>query len=144
MFQAVVAVGSVGIFWTLMVELGDAMSQRFQLPLHRMQFLENSHAFGENGAARERETILRQVPSRRSLGDNERAIIERIQPGENLHQRGFAGAVRAHQADAVARRDQPVGIFKKKFVAETFSGPRKLNHGLDSSSHKMAWRIETN
>jgi hypothetical protein len=36
------------------------------------------------------------------------------------------------------RRDQPVGIFKKKFVAETFSGARELNHGLDLSSHKKA------
>ena len=57
-------------------------------------------------------------------------------PGENLHQRGFAGAVRAHQADAVAGRDEPVGIFEEKLVAEAFSGAGKLNHGLDSSSHK--------
>src|SRR4029077_14350315 len=41
-----------------------------------------------------------------------------------------------HQADAVPRRDQPVGVLEKKFVAEPFAGARKLNHGLDSSSHK--------
>jgi hypothetical protein len=39
------------------------------------------------------------------------------------------------------RRDQPVGVFKKKFVAETFSGAGKLDHGLDSSSHKTEYRV---
>src|SRR5580700_4923371 len=74
----------------------------------------------------------------RSLGDDERAVVEGVEACENLHQRGFAGAVRAHQADAVVGRDQPVGVFKKKFVAETFSGAGELNHGLESSSHKTA------
>jgi len=52
-------------------------------------------------------------------------------PARIFIQRRFAGAVRADKSDAVAWRDEPVGIFKKKFVAETFSGAGKLNHGLD-------------
>src|SRR5258706_8465204 len=80
--------------------------------------------------------MLRQVSRGGSLGDDERAVVEAVQAREHFHQRGFARAVRAHQADAVVRRDQPVGVFKKKFVAEAFSGAGKLNHGLDSSSHK--------
>ena len=51
-------------------------------------------------------------------------------------QRGFAGAVGADQADAVAGRDQPVRVFEEEFVAEAFSGAGKLNHGLELSSHK--------
>ena len=35
----------------------------------------------------------------------------------------------ANQANAVAGRDQPIYIFEQEFVAETFSGAGKLNHG---------------
>ena len=135
MLQAVIAVGDVGIFRAGVVEFGDAVGERFQFPLHGVEFGEHRHAFGKNGAAGKREAILRQISGSGALGNDERAVVERVQAGENLHQCGFAGAVRAHQSDAVAGRDQPVGVFKKKFVAETFSGARKLNHGLDSSSH---------
>jgi hypothetical protein len=33
-------------------------------------------------------------------------------------------------------RDQPVCVFEEKFVAETFSGAGKLDHGTDLSSHE--------
>ncbi len=138
MLQAVIAVGDVGILRAGVVEFGDAMRERLQLPLHGVEFGEHRHAFGKDGAAGKREAILRQISRSSALGDDERAVVEGVQAGENLHQRGFAGAVRAHQTDAVVGRDQPVGVFKKKFVAETFSGAGKLNHGLDSSSHKTA------
>ena len=136
MLEAVIAVGHLGIFRAGVVEFGDFMCQLFQFPLHGVQSGEHRHAFRKHGAAGKREPILRQISGSRSLGNNERAVVERIQAGENLHQRGFARAVRAHQTDAVVGRDQPVGVFKKKFVAETFSGAGKLDHGLDSSSHK--------
>ena len=80
-------------------------------------------------AAGEREAVLRKISGGRAFGDGERAVVERVHAGENLHQRGFAGAVSAHQADAVAGRDQPVHVFEEEFVAETFSGAGKLNHG---------------
>ena len=38
--------------------------------------------------------------------------------------------LRAHQAGALLGRDQPVAVFKQKFVAETFPGPLELNHLL--------------
>ena len=52
-----------------------------------------------------------------------RAVVERLDAGENLQQRGFAGAVGADQADAIVRRDQPVEFPKrilgpKRFPAE--------------------------
>src|SRR5208337_4330281 len=134
--QTVIAVGNLGILRTGVIKLRNAVSERFQLSLHGVKFGEHRHALGEHAAAGKREPILRKISGGRSLGDDQGAVVERVQAGENLHQRGFAGAVRADQADAVAGRDQPVGVFKKKFVAETFSGARKLNHGLDSSSHK--------
>src|SRR5580704_2160490 len=103
-----------------------------------MQSSEHRHALGKNGTSRKREAVLRQISSSGAFGDDQRAVVERVQAGENLHQRGLAGAVRADQANAVVGRDEPVGVFKKEFVAETFSGAGKLNHGLDSSSHKTA------
>ena len=53
-------------------------------------------------------------------------------PGENLHQRGFPGAIRAHQTDAVAGRNHPVGSLKEELVTVTFSGGGQLNHGVNS------------
>src|ERR1700728_4059992 len=103
-----------------------------------MQSGEHRHAFRKDGAAGKREAVLRKISRGRPLGDDERAVVERVQAGENLHQRGLASAVRAHEPNAVVGRDEPVGVFKKKFVAETFSGAGELNHGLDSSSHKKA------
>src|SRR5271168_2022873 len=114
------------------------MREGFEFPLDRVQSSEHRHALGKYGAARKREAILRQISCSGALGDDQRAVVERVQAGENLHQRGFARAVRTHQADAVVGRDKPVSVFKKKFVAETFSGAGELNHGLDSSSHKTA------
>ncbi len=139
--QTVIAVGHVGILRAGMIEFGDLMGERFQLAFHGMKFGKHRHAFGKHGAPGKREPILRQISCGRPLGDDERAVVEAVQAGENLHQRRLAGAVRAHQADAVVRRDQPVGVFKKKFVAETFSGAGKLDHGLDSSSHKTEYRV---
>ncbi len=136
--QTVIAVGDLGIFRALMVEFGDLVRKRLQFALHGVEVAEHRHALGKHGAAGKREAILRKISGGRALGDDERAVVEGVEPGKNLHQRGFAGAVRAHQADAVVGRDQPVGVFKKKFVAEAFSGARKLDHGLDSSSHKTS------
>ena len=105
-----------------MVEFGDLVSESFEFPFHGVEFGEHRHAFGKHGASGKREAILRQISGRRAFGNNQRAVVQRVQAGENLHQRGLAGSVRAHQSDAVSGRDQPVGIFKEKFVAETFSG----------------------
>src|SRR5580704_12386870 len=112
------------------------MRELFEFTLDGMQSGEHSHAFGKYGATGKREAVLRQIASGGAFGNDQRAVVEGVQAREHLHQRGFARAVRAHEANAVVGRDQPVGVFKKKFVAETFSGAGKLDHGLDSSSHK--------
>ena len=70
-----------------------------------------------------------RYPAEVPLATIEGAVVERVHAGENFHQRGFAGAVAADQADAVVGRDQPVRVFEEKFVAEAFSGAGKLNHG---------------
>jgi len=90
------------------------------------------HALGEHGAPGEREPVLRKVARADALGCAERTVIERLDPRKNLHQRGFPGAVRAHQADAVPRRNHPVRSLEQELVAVTFSSRGKLNHGVDS------------
>ena len=35
-------------------------------------------------------------------------------------------------------RDEPVDVFEEEFVAETFSGARKLDHETALSSHKTS------
>ena len=54
-------------------------------------------------------------------------------------QRGFAGAVRAHKSDAIARRDHPLDSFKKEFVSKAFSGGRQLNHAASIVSRRMGF-----
>ena len=86
------------------------------------KFGKHRHALGENGASGERQPILRQISGADALGPADRAIVEALGPSQNLQQRGFAGAVRAHQADPVARRNHPVGSFEQELVAIAFAG----------------------
>jgi len=129
MLQPMIPVGHVGIFRAGVVEFCDAMHQGFEFLLHRAQLIEYRHALGKNRAPGKRKAILRQISCSGAFGDGERAVVQRVQSGEYLHQCRLAGAVRAHQANAVVGRDQPVSILEKEFVAETFSGARQLDHG---------------
>ncbi len=128
MFHAVVAVGDGGIFRAGVVEFGHAVRERLEFGFHRAQVVEHRHALSENAAPGECEAVLRQISGGRAFGDDQAAVVERVHAGENLHQCGLAGAVAADQADAVARRDEPVRVFEEQFVAEAFSGAGKLNH----------------
>ena len=63
------------------------------------------------------------------LGGDDAAVVERLDAAENLQQRGFAGAVRADQAHALVRSDEPVEIFEQELGAESFAGRGELDHG---------------
>lgn len=104
------------------------MGELLELLLHGAQFVEDGEAFLEDGAAGEGEAILRQVADGHAFGALHRAVVERVEPGENLHERGLAGAVGADEGGALVGRDEPVGVFKEKFVTETFAGVGELKH----------------
>ena len=104
----------------------------FHLLLHGAEIVEDRHALGKDAAARERKPVLRQIAGADAFRGADRAVVEGFHSAENLQQRGFAGAIRAHQADPVLGRDQPVGFFEEEFVAVAFSGGGKLDHGLGS------------
>ena len=91
----------------------------------------NRHALGEHGASGERQPILRQVSRADALGPADGAVIEAFGARQNLQQGGFAGAVRAHQTHAVARRDHPVRPFEEELVAIAFAGGGELKHSFN-------------
>ena len=136
MLHAVVAVGHGVVLGAGVVEFRHAVSKRFHFGFHGAKFVEHRHAFVENAAAGERESVLGQISGGGAFSEGERAVVEGVHAGEDFHERGFAGAVAADQADAVAGRDQPLRVFEEQFVAETFSGAGQLNHGLELWSHK--------
>ena len=112
------------------IELGHAVRQLFLLLFERAQIVEDGHAFGEDGAAGEREAVLREVADAGALLGDHGAGIEAFDAGQHLEQRRFAGAVGADDAGALVGRDQPVGIFKKDFGAVAFACPGELDHPL--------------
>ncbi len=59
------AVGGGGVFGAGGIELAELVVQRFELLLHFAKVGEDAHAFGEDGAAGEREAVLRKI----ALGD---------------------------------------------------------------------------
>ena len=122
------AVGHLRILRPRGIQFAHLVRQLFHLHFHLLQRSENRHAFGEDAAAGKREAVLRQVAGADAARDAERAVVERLHARQHFEQRGFAGAVRAHQSGAVLGRDQPVEIFKQQLGAEALAGAGKLNH----------------
>ena len=130
--QLMEAVGHLRILRARGIQLAHLVRELFHLHFHLLQRSENRHAFGEDAAAGEREAVLRQVAGADAARDAELAVVERLHAGQHFEQRGFAAAVRAHQAGAVLGRDHPVEIFKQQLGAEALAGAGKLDHLLSS------------
>ena len=126
------ALGDLRVFGSCMDRARTcvAVSSSISFPCSRRS-CENRHALGEDGAAGERQPILRQVAALMPFGTADGAVVERFHAGQNLQQRGFAGAVGADDADAVVGRDQPVGSFEEEFVAVALAGAGELNHSFN-------------
>ncbi len=122
MLDALVALRHLRVLRRRVVEFGHASGQLFHLLFHASQMRKHRHALGEHGASGERQAVLRKISRADALGPADRAIVEAFGTGQNLQQRGFAGAVRAHQAHAVARRNHPVRPFEQELVAIAFAG----------------------
>ena len=56
-----IAVGDLRVFGDCVVQFRHARGQVFHLLLHVAQVVEHRHALGEDGAAGEREAVLRQI-----------------------------------------------------------------------------------
>ena len=128
MFQLLIAVGDVGILGARVVEFRHAPRQRLHLFFDGMKIVEHGHALGKDGAAGEGEAILRKVSGRDAFGAGDGAVVERLEPGQDFHHRGLAGAVRSDQTDARLRRNQPVGVLEQELVAIALAGAGELDH----------------
>ncbi len=110
------------------IQLRQRMRQLLELLLHRPQLIENAQALLKNGPPGKRQAILRQIAHRHALHPLHAAIIEPVQPAQNLHQRRLARAVRPHQRGLLRRSNQPIGIFKEESRTETFARAGELQH----------------
>ncbi len=138
--QVMEAVRHLRVFRAGGIQLAHLMRELFHLHFHLLQRRENRHALGENAAAGERKAVLRQVAGADAARDAELAVVERLHARQHLEQRGFAAAIRAHQACAILGRDHPVEIFKQQLGAEALAGAGKLNHLFLNIAHNAAGR----
>ena len=131
--DVVVAVDNLLVFRAGVVEFAHAAFEDLLLGFERADLVEDGKAFVEDGTAGEVDAVLREIAGADPLHDVERAIVEALNSGERFEQGGLAGAVRADDADALLRGEEPVEVLKKNFGAEAFAGFGELNHGYWSA-----------
>ena len=111
-----------------MVELGKLTAEALDLAFHGANFVKNRQALLEDGAALEAQALLGQIADAHAAGLFRRAVVERFLAGEDLHQRGFAGAVGAHQRGLFVFANQPVSFKKEYARPEAFPGIFQRKH----------------
>jgi hypothetical protein len=120
--DALVAISHLRVFVRGVIQFGNLVSEVFHLLLQGAQVGEDRHAFVEDGASGELQAVLREVAEGGVFGGDDAAVVERFEAAEDLQQRGFAGAVGAHQSDASVGGDEPIQIVEEKLGAEAFAG----------------------
>ncbi len=114
----------------LRIELGETDGERLQLLFDGTDLIEDGKAFFEDAAPGKRESVLRQVADGGVAGALERAVVERLETGERLEQRGFAGPICADERGAFAGRDEPACVFKESAWPKTTAGGAELQHEI--------------
>jgi len=94
------------------VQFGQLRGGALHLAFHRAQLIENGEALLKDRAAREPQTLLRQVANAHTASELHRAVVQRFQPGQHLHQRRFASAVCANKGGLFPAANEPVGLKK--------------------------------
>src|SRR5271157_1046568 len=110
--DALIPVRYLRIFAGGVIEFAHLVSEVLHLLLQRAQAAEHGHAFVENRTAGELQAVLREVAVGRVLRGRDAAVVERLHAAKNLQQRRLSGAVGADQANALARRDQPIQVIE--------------------------------
>ena len=123
------AIRNDGVLRTCRVEVREFVAQVVHLAVHRQRLVKDRQALLEDGLAAHDQTVLRQVADGHSLAAVQLAAVKLLNAREHLQQRALAGAVTAHQAGALVRRDQPVGAFKQQFVSEALGSIGEVQHG---------------
>ena len=111
-----------------MVQLSQLRGQPLDFALHLVQLVEDGEAFLEYRAAGKLQSLLRQIADADAARLLEGAVVQRLQPGQHLHQRGFSRAVRAHQRSLLVVADEPVGLKKQHARPEPLAGIFERKH----------------
>ena len=86
----------------VMAHVGHLLLQGAELLLHRHHRLKDALQLLQHRAALAHLALLGKVPQLQTLLHGDGTAVGTFQPGDNLHQRGLAAAVDAHQAHALA------------------------------------------
>ena len=105
-----------------MIEFRHLRGQPLGFALHFVQFVEDGEALVKDGPAGELEPFLRQIADADAARLIEGAVIEGLEAGKNLHQRGFAGAVGADQRSFFVVADEPIRLEEEHSRPESFPG----------------------
>ena len=84
--------------------------------------------------------MLRNTPPPPAGGMLQGAVVQRFEAGQHLHQRGFAGAVGAHERGFLPRADQPVGFQEKHTRPKPLAGIFQREH-LEPFSQRGGRRL---
>ena len=86
----------------VVAHVSHLLFQGAQLPLHFHHRLKDALQLLQHRAALAHLALLGKIPQLQALLHGDGAAVGCFQPGDNLHQRGLAAAVDAHQAHALA------------------------------------------
>src|SRR5579883_85464 len=126
--------GSVGIAFR--VEFRERGGNRLQLFFQAEELIEDRKAFVEDGAAGDREAVLREVADAHPAGALHLAVVKAVDAGKDLHERRLAGAVCSNQSSPLVGGDEPISVFKKKFRAKSLARVGELQHASILASRR--------
>jgi hypothetical protein len=108
--------------------VAQPLLERVHLGLHREQLAERGRRLLEYGPTGVRQAVLRQVADGQRGRRQDRARVGLVEASHHPQQRGFSGAVRPAEADALAIRNLPGDVIEEDAVAEGLGEFLKLNH----------------
>ena len=87
------------------VGVGHFAGEFPEFNFHIFDVVEDGHAFVEDGAAGEGESVLGEVAGGEAFGEGEVAVVEVVHAANDFEEGGFAGAVASDKADVVGGGD---------------------------------------
>ena len=117
------------------VQLGKLSRGPLHFAFHGAQLVEDGEALVKDGTAGQLQAFLRQVANAHALGLLHHAIVQQLEAGQDLHERGFAGAIGADQCGFFACTDKPVGLKEENTRAEAFAGFLEREHSSIFAEH---------
>src|SRR5206468_1875152 len=102
--------------------------ERFELLFQILEIREYAHRLSEHAAAAHLQTVLGKISYPDTFRRGKRTVIEWLYTRDYLQQSGLARAVSADQSSSLARRYEPVQVFKQQFVSEPLAGSGESQH----------------